>query len=48
MTKCDFCTKSNPKNGCIYGLQSIREKHCKKAIKRLTEALRKRKKGNIL
>ena len=41
MTKCDFCTKSSPSGKCFWSLQVARENDCKKAIKRMTEALKR-------
>lgn len=41
MTKCDFCTKSSPSRKCFWSSQVARENDCKKAIKRMTEALKR-------
>lgn len=41
MKKCDFCTMSIPRGKCFYSSQVAREDDCKKAIKRMTEALGK-------
>ena len=43
LTKCDFCTKSQPNGKCWWHLQSIREEDCKKAIKSMVKALGRRK-----
>lgn len=40
MTKCDFCTASTPSGKCSWELQSNRGDDCKKAIKRMTEAIK--------
>lgn len=49
MTKCDFCTKYDPKKGCYFSFcakfcyfsfYSSREPYCKEAIDRMTEALK--------
>lgn len=39
MTKCDFCTKSDPSGKCYWTIQACREDDCKKAIKLMTQAL---------
>ena len=41
MKKCDFCTMSSPSGKCFWISQVAREDDCKKAIKRMTEALGK-------
>lgn len=38
MTKCDFCTKSDPKGTCAWNTQSFREEDCEKAISRMIKA----------
>lgn len=40
MTKCDFCTKSSYKGKCLCNCQIERENACKKAIEKMTEALK--------
>lgn len=40
MTKCDFCTKSTPDGKCFWAMQGSRESDCKKAIEKMTEALK--------
>ena len=40
MTKCDFCTKSDEKGRCSWSMQTLKESDCKKAIKRMVEALK--------
>lgn len=43
MTKCDFCTKSSPKGKCFWSSTMAREEDCKKAIKRMVEAIERSK-----
>lgn len=38
MTKCDFCTKSDPEGKCLWNTQSFREDDCEKAINRMVRA----------
>ena len=41
MTKCDFCTKSDPEKGCVFIEWSVNQAgHCEEAIKRMENALR--------
>lgn len=40
MIKCNFCEKSLPKGECYWNIQSLRESDCRKAIQRMTEALK--------
>lgn len=39
MNKCSFCTKSSPRGKCFWSSQVAREDDCKKAIKKMSEAL---------
>lgn len=39
MTKCDFCTKSDPSGKCYWTLASCRENDCKNAIKLMIQVL---------
>lgn len=41
MNKCDFCTMSSLRGKCFWNSQVAREDDCKKAIKRMSEALEK-------
>lgn len=43
MTKCDFCTMSAPDGGCFWSMQGYRESDCRKAIKHMTNALKRNK-----
>lgn len=43
MTKCDFCEMSSPKGKCRYNSQFVREDYCKRAIRRMVEALKANK-----
>ena len=45
MKKCDFCTQSDEKGKCCWEVQAPRENYCKQAIKAMTKALGKKKKG---
>ena len=40
MTKCDFCIYSAPHEKCFWITQALREESCKRAIERMTEALK--------
>ena len=40
MKKCDFCIYSLPNSKCHWTLQAYREPYCKKAIKKMTKALK--------
>lgn len=44
MKKCDFCKMSNPDGSCPYIAISAREDYCKKAVKRMADALNGSKK----
>ena len=39
MTKCDFCTMSDPKGKCFWSSRMAAEDDCKKAIERMIIAL---------
>lgn len=50
MTKCDFCEKCSPSGKCWWSSQIAAQDDCRKAIKRMTEALsgcieKKKKRG---
>ena len=40
MTKCDFCTKYDPKKGCFWLSTVAREDDCEKAIQKMIKALK--------
>ena len=39
MTKCDFCTMSDPTGKCFYLSTMARKSDCEKAIKQMVKAL---------
>ena len=40
MTKCDFCTKSDPKGKCFFETYAAREFYCKEAINKMITAFK--------
>ena len=40
MTKCDFCTKSDPKGKCFFGTCVAREFYCEEAINKMIKAFK--------
>lgn len=44
MTKCDFCTMSDPRGKCFWSNRVAAENNCRKAIERMVEALSREKK----
>lgn len=47
MTKCDFCTKSDPKGKCFWSSRVAAEDDCREAIKKMVKAFsdKEEKKG---
>lgn len=47
MRKCDFCTKMKPDGQCWWTTQLAAEDDCKKAINKMTEALKSLSQSHI-